>query len=48
LIEIAKISPSEAKNFRNLVLFGRIDVKSVQEVNTLLTDVGIPLEFLAP
>lgn len=47
LVESAKNDPIEAKNFRNFILFGRVDFESIQKVDSLLIDVGIPPEFLA-
>lgn len=48
LIEIARNDPVEAKNFRNMMLFGRVDFESIQKIDNLLKDVGVPPEFLVP
>ena len=47
-IENAKQDPDEAKNFRNICLLGKVDIESVQRINNLLIDVGIPKEYLVP
>ncbi|MCE3238817.1 MAG: transposase [Gammaproteobacteria bacterium] len=45
-IEMAKRDPVAAKDLRRSALFGRTDLKVVQEVENLLIDVGIPPQFL--
>lgn len=46
VIEIAKKDPVEANRLRSLILFGRVDFESIQKINNLLSDVGIPREFI--
>jgi hypothetical protein len=48
LIERAKNDSVEAKNFRHFMLLGRVDFDSIQKMNKLLIDVGVPSEFLVP
>ena len=45
-IEIAKNDPAEAKQLRNCILLGRCDFESVQKVDNLLIEAGIPKDFL--
>lgn len=47
-IEKAKQDPDEAKSFRNVCLLGKDDIESVQRINNLLIEVGVPKEYLVP
>lgn len=46
VIELAKTDPAEASRLRNFILFGRVDFESIQKIDNLLIEVGIPPEFL--
>lgn len=47
VIEKAKHDPEAAQGLLNFALFGRKDVKSINEVRSLLLDLQIPIEFLS-
>ena len=46
VIELAKTDPGEAWRLRNFILFGKVDFESIQKVDNILIDAGIPPEFL--
>lgn len=48
VIELAKTDPVEAWRLRNFILFGKVDFESIQKIDNLLIEVGIPPEFLVP
>jgi hypothetical protein len=48
LIELSKNDADEAKNFRDFILFGKVDFESIKKANQLLIEFGIPAEFLVP
>ncbi len=48
LIELSKNDANEAKSFRDFILFGKVDLESIQKANQSMIELGIPAEFLAP
>lgn len=48
LIDLSKNDADEAKNFRDFILFGKVDFESIQKANQSMIEFGIPSEFLAP
>lgn len=48
LIELSKNDADEAKNFRDFILFGKVDFESTQKANQSMIELGIPSEFLVP
>jgi hypothetical protein len=44
----AKHSPEVARGLSGLILYGRHDANAIGEARRLLSDVGIPVEFLSP
>lgn len=48
LIELSKNDADEAKNFRDFILFGKVDFESIQKANQSMIELGIPSEFLVP
>jgi hypothetical protein len=48
LIELSKNDADEAKNFRDFILFGKVDFESIQKSNQSMIELGIPAEFLVP
>ncbi|EHL32780.1 hypothetical protein LDG_5017 [Legionella drancourtii LLAP12] len=48
LIELSKNDADEAKNFRDFILFGKVDFESIQKANQSMIELGVPPEFLVP
>ena len=46
LLNTAKQNQSEAISLRNFLLFGKSDSESIQKVENILLDAGVPIEFL--